>query len=305
MFNDASKPTPGTQAPDAKSILVVCPSENTLGALASLLNQAGEIALTSQDPLDAWECIKAGAIKCVVQDFTVPGPDAMVLFRAARSSKQTHGIPFLFLINKLNTPVRLGVFGADVAADDFLVLPCSSQQFLFSLGDLLNRQRMLAISVLAESLPILNENREHKDGVERQAPSIPTSVEDLLGLSSGIFAGRLGLLDVAKIVSMLEPLRLTGILKLSDGKRTGSVHFIEGAVRHAEINEIEGPDALFLLFHLKTGAFRFEVEPPTYKRTIEGTTMALLLDGLRKMDETKELVQEFMKRKSGMIPKVG
>src|SRR5205814_6616749 len=95
--------------------------------------------------------------------------------------------------------------------------------------------------------------------------------------ANALFSGKLGTLQFSQILGLIEPLRLTGALKLFDGVRTGSVHFVEGKVHHAELNEIEGSEALFLLFHLNKGTFQFEVGPPTPLRTVEGNTMSLLL----------------------------
>jgi hypothetical protein len=122
--------------------------------------------------------------------------------------------------------------------------------------------------------------------------------DELLKLG-GIFSGRLGVLDCTKIISMIEPLRLGGMLSLTDGKRAGHIYFIDGAVRHAELHDIEGADALFLLFHLKHGAFRFELQSASPKRTIEGNTMALLLEGLRQMDEAKAIIKTFQQNRTG------
>jgi hypothetical protein len=134
---------------------------------------------------------------------------------------------------------------------------------------------------------------------DKPLPPVATAPEDLLNAHGAVFAGKLGTLDVTKIISMIEPLRLTGVLTVSDGKRMGLVHFIEGAVRHAELHDIEGADALFLLFHLKSGAFRFDLEPPAQKRSIEGNTMSLLLEGLRQMDEAKAIIKAFQQNRSG------
>lgn len=108
-----------------------------------------------------------------------------------------------------------------------------------------------------------------------------------------VFAGRLGILDVPRIMSMVEPLRLTGALRVADGRmRIGHVHFINGAVRHADLHELEGAEALFALFHFQKGAFRFDLTPPTPNQSIEGNTMMLLLEGLRKKDEAQQLVDQ-------------
>jgi hypothetical protein len=113
----------------------------------------------------------------------------------------------------------------------------------------------------------------------------------------GMFAGQLGAIEVSKILSMIEPLALTGALTVDNGKRKGTIYFDKGAVRHAELADIVGPDALFLLFHMKKGAFEFHAGPPPKQRTIKESTMSLLLEGLRQMDEAKEAIQRLQARR--------
>jgi len=69
---------------DRKSVLLICSSDNTLSALASILQQAGESILTAQFAPDACECIKTGTVNCIVQDATQPDADVLALFRATR-----------------------------------------------------------------------------------------------------------------------------------------------------------------------------------------------------------------------------
>jgi CheY-like chemotaxis protein len=272
-----------------RSVLLVCQNDATTGMLAAILGQNNETVLTAQNIKDAWECLKTGVVGCVVQDFTTPLLESLTLFRAARSTQATCQVPFLFLVKKDVKIVPLERIGPETTRDSWLALPCSGQLFLTAIRSLLDQKSVRDTQVLspvwaaAAAAPA-----PEKNAAEPAQPADP-----------GVFLGQLGLLDVTKILSMLEPLRLTGLLRLADGKRQGAIFFIEGAVRHAELNEIEGPDALFLLFHLKTGSFRFEVDVPTAKRTIEGNTMQLLLEGLRQMDEAKAMVRAFQQRRAG------
>jgi hypothetical protein len=270
-------------------VLLICQSDDTLGALAAILQQAGETGLTAQTARDAWECIKAGAVGCVVVDITSAATDALVLFRAARSSAQACNIPFLFLVSSESKSFVLDAFGDEVAPDEWLALPCTADEFLKPIRHLLD-YRTSSGRYPAQPLPQTALNTTKASGSGGRAAVQP---DDLLNAKGSIFAGQLGVLDVTKILSMVEPLRLTGVLKLADSKRYGQVYFVEGAVRHAHLHDIEGPDALFLLFHLKTGAFRFDLEAATTKRTIVGNTMALLLEGLRQMDEAKAMIKAF------------
>jgi hypothetical protein len=270
-----------------RGVLLVCQSENTTGALAAILNQNNETAFTAATLNEAWDCIGSGAVGCVVQDLTAPGTDALAFFRAVRSTQSTSTIPFLFLVKKEYKP-PLFEGGPELTSDAWVALPCSAQLFLNSLRSLFVRQVSARESSSTHAAVITaGTNLSNED---------PTS---LLGdARNAILAGQLGTLDVTKILGMVEPLRLTGILKVADGKRLGSVHFVDGNVHHAELNDIEGADALFLLFHLKVGTFKFELSPATDKRTIEGNTMALLLEGLRQMDEAKALVRAFQEKRS-------
>jgi DNA-binding response OmpR family regulator len=282
-------------AGNPRSVLLVCQSDNTLGALAAILHQANETALTAGNIKDAWDCIKAGAVACVVQDLTTMGGDALTLFRACRSAQQSSHIPFLFLVKKDYKVTKLETFGAELARDGYLVLPCSSQLFLTAVRALLEQKAHEGQALPAA--PAEGGSKGSGSAMASVATGARPEADDLLNVG-GVFAGKLGLLDVTKLLSMFEPLKVTGVLKLTDGKRVGSIHFIDGAVRHAELNEIEGPDALFLLFHLKSGAFRFDLTEASEKRTIEGNTMALLLEGLRQMDEAKAMVLAFKTRKA-------
>ena len=290
------------QAGNTRSVLLVCQSENTLGALAAILHQADEQALTAQTAKDAWDCVKMGTVACVVQDVTTMGGDALTLFRAVRSAQQTSRIPFLFLVKKDYKVTKLDAFGAEIARDGYLMLPCSSQLFLTAVRALLEQkvretQTNLPPLPAAPSAGSGNTIALLKGGtLLGMAPGPKAEADELLS-APGVLSGKLGALDVTKLLTMIEPMKMTGSLKLTDGKRVGSVYFVEGAVRHAELNEIEGPDALFLLFHLKSGAFRFDVTEPIEKQTIEGNTMMLLLEGLRQMDEAKAMVMAFKSKR--------
>ena len=272
-------------ATKSRGVLLVCQSDNTMGALAAILNQNNETALTAQTPREAWDCVRAGGVGCVVLDLTSPPLDALTIFRTTRSSQSTCRVPFLFLIKKDHKIAKLDLAGPDLVRDSWLVLPCSSVLFLTAVRALLDSK--------LRDTQILQPLREPAPNAEAGAHP-----EWLLAGGPGMFSGKIGLLDVTKILGMVEPLRLTGMLRVADGKRMGNVHFVEGAVRHAELNDIEGPDALFLLFHLKAGVFRFDMGPPASKQTIEGNTMTLLLEGLRQMDEAKALVRAFQEKRA-------
>ncbi|HYG77261.1 MAG TPA: DUF4388 domain-containing protein [Planctomycetota bacterium] len=275
-----------------RGVLLVCYSPETLGALVAILQQAGETALAPQSLRDAWECVRGNLVGCVILDLTGPAGEAMSFFRAARSFSKSNTVPFLFLISSAEQISKLEPYGTESVTDQWLVLPSSADAFL-------DKVRSLLVQRTPSHIPTFAPRRPGGTAVQVQ-PNVITP-EELLK-TPGVFSGALGVLDVTKILSMVEPLRLTGVLNVSDGKRYGQIHFVEGAVRHAELHDIEGADALFLLFHLKTGAFRFDLEQPTPKKTIVGNTMALLLEGLRQMDEAKAIIKSFRENRPTQPP---
>ena len=262
-----------------QTVLLVCRNEDTIGTLAGILSQRSQKVLTAQTPEDGLECLRVGNnrwnIQCVVLDYTEPNVPALTLFMAARSAPPTRHIPFLFLVGSDGEVPAFNYMSPGAITDAFLPLPCTAEDFT------------ACIKLLLEQEPAAQAGTPAPPDTREKQPASPDAV----------FSGQLGVLAVTQILHIIEPLKFTGALRVADHKRTGIIYFINGAVRHAELNEIEGPDALFLMFHLKEGLFRFDLSVPTPKITIEGNTMLLLLEGLRQMDEHKARIKAFQSKR--------
>ena len=293
-------------------VLLVCRCSNTLGALAAILNKAGSAVLTAQTPVDAWKIVRRGAVGCVVLDITLLSHDALQLFRACRTSRNTFGVPFLFLTTIDCLTPKFEDVWPETARDAWISLPCPSPQFLTAVRNLLAANVRMTMPPIERSAPV-----NHMDGSATPPVGLPPVQRSASGayntsgfqsggrlavnaanLENAIFSGKLGTLQFSQILGLIEPLRLTGTLKIFDGVRTGDVYFVEGKVHHAELNEIVGSEALFLLFHLNKGSFQFEMGPATTFRTVEGNTMSLLLEGMRQMDEVKASISAFKERQN-------
>ena len=306
---------------DLAGVLLFCRSQTTLGILGSILGRSGCTPLTAQRGTDAWECLRAGSVCCVVLDLTNATHDAFTFFRACRSSRNTFNIPFLFLTPQDYVAPKFEGVWPETARDAWLPLPCPAQQFLSGVRNLLATNTTGAASTVAMArLPgtesslrpvtvrVQSINSRNGSGINAAIPASASGVYRVPTPGNGtalpslnpqaLFAGRLGMLQFSQILGLIEPLRLTGVLKINDGVRAGSCFFVDGKVHHAELNEIVGSEALFLLFHLSKGTFSFEIAPATPKRTVEGNTMSLLLEGMRKMDEAKAMVSALKERQS-------
>ncbi|MCZ7643750.1 MAG: DUF4388 domain-containing protein [Planctomycetota bacterium] len=284
---------PDTSANDStrrREVLLISADSGTLAKLAGALQREGETALTCGNIQDAWECLRGGSVGIVVLDLTSPTLDEFAFFRAARSAHNFSDMPFLLLIRRDYQPPVLASIGGESIRDAWLTLPCPTAHFMSLIRSLRSqpgRTRDVLPLVLRPTVSKLVAVGADEYGAVISAPPA----------APGIFEGQLGAIDVTKILSMLEPLKLTGILAVSDDKRDGRIFFVEGSVHHATLHDIEGADALFLLFHMRHGRFHFQKGEPVGKRTIQGNTMQLLLEGLRQMDEAKAAIRDFQKRR--------
>lgn len=290
------------------TVLVVCRSPQVLATLAAVLQSAGERVLTAGAIEDAWECVRMGGIGVVVQDLTGCQAEDFLFVRTLRSSNATNGIPVIGLTQAGLLLPELAPLGEETVKDAFLKVPCPGHQLVALVRELRKGASMAPVPVLSEqeaglptpamALPPVGDVPAPEVGSRRSSAHESNA-------KLGLFAGQLGAIDVAKILGMLESLNLTGSLHLNEGKHDGQIFFVDGQVWHAAIADIEGPDALFLLFHLNKGEFRFEVGEPVQKRTIQGNSMQLLLEGMRQMDEAKRAIVEHQKRRtqSARLPK--
>ncbi|MHC4504056.1 MAG: DUF4388 domain-containing protein [Planctomycetota bacterium] len=103
-------------------------------------------------------------------------------------------------------------------------------------------------------------------------------------------AGRLSMIGVVDLIQTLHASRRTGTLTLeSAGDREGYVGFRNGAVTSAVVGELKGAEGAYDLLTWEDGNFRFEGGEPALdadpEARIELDTMALLMEGMRRLDE--------------------
>jgi len=108
-----------------------------------------------------------------------------------------------------------------------------------------------------------------------------------------VFSGNLHFLGIPDLLQLLATNSSTGVLRLTNSQSWGSasVNFLKGNPIHAVYGSESGLDALHALFGWTTGQFEFSLEKVPEERTIRGSQMEIVLEGLRMLDEglTKRL----------------
>jgi hypothetical protein len=87
------------------------------------------------------------------------------------------------------------------------------------------------------------------------------------------------------MVQVLFHGRKSGNLRIRAREGTGEIHFVEGSVVNALWGELRGEDAFYAMLKLTDGEFGLDPSFKTDTRVIHASSEALLLEGMRRLDE--------------------
>ena len=100
------------------------------------------------------------------------------------------------------------------------------------------------------------------------------------------FTGNLSELSCVDVIQMLCIARKSTALRLSEGPSTGVIHIEGGELVHAVWDELSGEEAFFRILSVKNGLFYTAPLPPDVERSIRGDWQYLMIEGLRRLDES-------------------
>ena len=265
------------------SVLVVSRRPELLASIEDMLLKNGETVFTAATIKQAWENLRIGRVGLVILDVCEPKPEDLLLVSTSRAVRASHETPFLFIKNKGSALPTLNIDCDDHIRDGWVDAPCQPQELTATVTRLFQQR--------AYSRRMRQQNT---NGSSNKLKATGTGSGMQAGVSAafqGIFNGKLGELDVPKLLGMLAPMGLTGVLTIKSEKRKGQIYLVNGAVWHATCAAVKGAEALFIAFRIRQGKFTFDTCEPPRERTIQSNTLGLLMEGLRAQDETKELTQ--------------
>jgi response regulator RpfG family c-di-GMP phosphodiesterase len=104
------------------------------------------------------------------------------------------------------------------------------------------------------------------------------------GAAKGV-SGSLREMGLPDIVQVLFHGRKTGKLNVKSGGKAGEIHFLEGAIANAVLGNLSGADAFYAMVRFSDGEFALDPSFVPGKRVVAESAEALLLEGMRRMDE--------------------
>lgn len=104
--------------------------------------------------------------------------------------------------------------------------------------------------------------------------------------------GRLKDMSLADIIHIFHEERKSVTIHLSSEMGYGRIYMRDGNVIHASYRKSNGLDAVYHLLAWQDGEFEVEAGAPTQVQTIDMPVQALLLEGLRRLDEQRSQAGE-------------
>ncbi len=98
-------------------------------------------------------------------------------------------------------------------------------------------------------------------------------------------SGSLKEMGLPELVQVLFHGRKTGSLRIRSGNNAGEIHFQDGQIVNALFDKIRGTDAFYQMLKLQDGEFGLDPSFVPQARIIQESPEALLLEGMRRMDE--------------------
>jgi len=220
------------------------------------LKKAGFSVTTANDGADALEKVRISPPDLVLCDTKMPQMDGFDLCRTLKSDERYKQIPFVFLTHQKS--IEFKVKGLELGGDDYLTRP-------IYIKEIVTRIRMILQKVEKERI----EKRETKAG----------------------FAGNLSDMGVVDLVQTFEIGRKTGVIHIQ-GTRSGTVFFRDGRVIDARLGRASGESAFYRIVNISDGTFDLQFVPVECPERITIATQALLLEGMRRLDEWGRILEQ-------------
>ncbi len=239
------------------SLLLVDGDPNSLRVLDVSLKKAGFQVTATTSAAEALAALEIAVPDLIISDTHMTEMDGFELCRRIKERPEWSKISFIFLSG--HKSIEAKVRGLELGVEDYLTKPIYIKEITTRVRMLLQRQQR-------ERLESSREGRTK-------------------------FSGQLTDIGVIDLVQTIEVNRKSGIIHIqSRENRKGAIYFRDGKVIDAEVGRLSGPDALYRLFSWSEGLFEVEFKSIRRKDIIELSQQALLMEGMRRLDEWTHLL---------------
>ena len=242
-----------------QSLLLVDGDARSLRVLEVSLKKAGFNVTTAVSGKDALDKVQTAKPDLIISDTDMAEMDGFALCEELKSHGEWADIPFIFLTNQ--TSIEHKIRGLELGVEDYLTKPIYIKEIHTRVRILLQKRQRARIQAT-------------RDKRTR-------------------FAGRLSDMGVVDLIQTIEVSRKSGLIHFlaSDGQRA-DLYFRDGKVIDAEAGRLQGEDAVYRLLTWSEGDFEVVFRNVRRKDVIFVSTQALLMEGMRRLDEWERLLEQ-------------
>jgi CheY-like chemotaxis protein len=240
-------------------LLLVDGDPKSLRVLEVSLKKAGFEVVTATQGSEALSALQAAPLDLIIADTDLDGMDGFDLCRQIKAKPEWAKIPFLFVSGRKSIEDKIR--GLELGVEDYLTKPIYIKEIGIRVRTALQRAER-------ERLESRREGRTK-------------------------FTGDLADIGVVDLVQTIDLNRKSGIIHIvnRDGRR-GAVFFREGRVIDAEVGRLSGAEAMYRLFSWSDGRFEVDFKPIRRADVIDLPSAALLMEGMRRLDEWTRLLEK-------------
>jgi response regulator RpfG family c-di-GMP phosphodiesterase len=229
------------------ALMVDADAEETTVLELRMLEQ-GFVVKTAKGAEEAKKILAEDKIDVVVSELELAQGDGLALLQDARKESWGKNLPWVVYTRRQDRASAQKAFECGVL--DFVAKPAPSDLFV-------------------AKLKAMMENRAARSGA----------------MARGV-SGSLKEMGLPDILQVLFHGRKSGNLKIRGGPvGSGEVHLADGNIVNAVWGEKTGEDAFYAMLKVTDGDFSLDPSFKSDKRLIHQSTEALLLEGLRRLDE--------------------
>jgi response regulator RpfG family c-di-GMP phosphodiesterase len=230
----------------SQALLVDADPEETTVLELRMVEQ-GFVVKTARSPEQALKVLAEGETDVVVSEIDLGAADGLALIAEARKQPWGKDLAWVIYTRRQERAVAQKAF--DLGVLDYVTKPASADLFVAKLKALL----------------------------EQRATASPPNTRGVNGSLR-----EMGLPDMVQI---LFHGRKSGSLRIRAPQGSGEIHFAEGNVVDALWGELRGEPAFYAMLKLTDGEFGLDPSFRSTGRVIHQSAEALLLEGMRRMDE--------------------
>jgi response regulator RpfG family c-di-GMP phosphodiesterase len=227
--------------------LVVDPDPEESTVLELRMIEQGFEVVQARASDQALKLLERGDIQLVISELELKPQDGFALLSEARRESWGKSLPWVVVTGRSGRADAQRAFEMGVA--DYITKPVSVELLIAKLRQILERDAAAT----------------GKRGV----------------------SGSLQEMSLPDIVQVLWHGRKTGSLRVRSGSETGEIHFVGGAIFNALWEKSRGEEAFFAMLGLTEGEFSLDPNHEAPQQVIQASPEALLLEGMRRLDESE------------------